>query len=64
VLVFLKLLIPYLRKESQPGDLVNLYALFGVCDIKKICDIKNRKRTLLVEEFDADTEGTRKGYLS
>jgi hypothetical protein len=36
---------------------VNLYVLFG------IYDIKNKKTILLVNEFEAGTEGTKEGYL-
>lgn len=57
ILVFQKQLIPHLTKELKPGDFVSLYVLFG------IHDIKNKKTILLVNEFEGEIDGTKKGYL-
>jgi hypothetical protein len=53
-MVFQKQLIPYLRKESKPGDFVNLYVLLG------IYAIENKMTILLVNEFAAENEGSKK----
>lgn len=53
ILVFQKELIPYLRKESKPGDFVNLYVLLG------IYAIENKITILLVNEFAVENEGSR-----
>jgi hypothetical protein len=57
ILVFQKQLVPFLRKESKPGNFVNLYVFFG------IYDIKNKRTILFVNEFDTDAEGVKKGRL-
>lgn len=53
LLVFQKQLIPYLKKESKPGDFVSLYVLLG------IYAIENKMTILLVNEFAAEHEGNK-----